>query len=126
MDFYTKAGKMALGSRLRRLSEKLTDQSAQVYALYNVKLQPKWFPVFYTLCHNESMSITAIAQYIGHSHPSVSTIVKEMIKQGLAAEMTNAEDGRRNMVALTESGKLMAQQMTQQYNDVNAAIEQAM
>ncbi len=70
MDFYSKVGKMALGSRLRRLSELLTDQAAEVYTLYEVELQPKWFPVFYVLSSVEEKSITQIAQEIGHSHPS--------------------------------------------------------
>src|SRR5688500_5460102 len=104
MDFYNRAGKMALGSRLRRLSEMMTDHATEVYGLYDVALQPKWFAVFYTLSNNEPMSITAIANYIGHSHPSVSTIVKEMIKKGLVAEVTNEADGRRNVVTLTEAG----------------------
>ena len=42
MDFYTKTGKMALGSRLRRLSEQMTEQAAGIYDLYQVDLQPKW------------------------------------------------------------------------------------
>jgi len=33
MEFYSRVGKMAIGSRLRRLSERLTDQAAAVYRL---------------------------------------------------------------------------------------------
>ena len=73
---------MALGSRLRRLSELLTEQAGKVYGLYDIDMQPKWFPVFYALSSGEEKSITQIAVEIGHSHPSVSTIVKEMTKKG--------------------------------------------
>ena len=72
MDFYQKTGKMALGSRLRRLSEQITDEAAQIYKLYSIQFQPRWFPVFYVLSHGESKTITQIAQEIGHSHVSVS------------------------------------------------------
>ena len=65
---------MALGSQLRRLSEKLTEDAAKIYAFYGVALDPKWFPVFYVLSHQEGASITEIAQIIGHSHPSVRQI----------------------------------------------------
>ena len=49
MNFYNKTGKMALGSRLRRLSELITEQAGKVYSLYDIEMQPKWFPVFYAL-----------------------------------------------------------------------------
>jgi len=126
MDFYSKIGKMALGSRLRRLSELLTEQAAGVYSLYGVEIQPKWFPVFYVLASAEERSITQIAQEIGQSHPSVSTIVKEMIKGGLVMKGANKKDGRENYVRLTEKGVAVDHRIKSQYLDVNSAIETAL
>src|SRR5882757_3604142 len=103
MDFYNKTGKKAIGSRLRGLSELVTQQSAKIYELYNNDLQPKWFPVFFALAEGSGKSITEIAAEIGHSHPSVSTIVKEMIKKGYV-EQHSSGDGRKNMVKLTAKG----------------------
>ena len=77
---------MALGSRLRRLSEQVTEQAAGIYNLYGVDLQPKWFPVFYSLSEGEEKSITDIAREIGHTHPSVSQIVREMRAKGYVVE----------------------------------------
>ena len=45
MDFYQQTGKIALGTRLRRLSEKLMEDASKGYELYNVGLDPKWFLV---------------------------------------------------------------------------------
>jgi GNAT superfamily N-acetyltransferase/DNA-binding MarR family transcriptional regulator len=126
MDFYNKVGKMALGSRLRRLSELLTEQAGDVYSLYDVDIQPKWFPVFYVLSAGEEKSITQIAQEIGHSHPSVSTIVKEMIKSDVATKGSNKTDGRENNVKLTEKGLGINSRMHHQLTDVNAAVETAL
>ena len=126
MNFYDKVGKMAIGSRLRRLSESLTEQAAGVYSLYEVDIQPKWFPVFYVLSSGEEKSITQIAQEIGHSHPSVSTIVKEMIKKDVVEKGSNISDGRENYVKLTEKGQAINARIQIQYEDVNAAIETAL
>jgi DNA-binding MarR family transcriptional regulator/N-acetylglutamate synthase-like GNAT family acetyltransferase len=126
MDFYSKVGKMALGSRLRRLSELLTDQAAEVYSLYDVDIEPKWFPVFFVLAEGEEKSITQIAQEIGHSHPSVSTIVKEMIKKDVVMKGTGKKDGRENYVMLTDKGFAINERIQAQYTDVNAAIENAL
>lgn len=46
LEFYQQTGKMAPGSRLRQLSETLSEQAAKVYKLYQVDIDPKWFPGF--------------------------------------------------------------------------------
>jgi DNA-binding MarR family transcriptional regulator/predicted GNAT family N-acyltransferase len=123
MDLYEKIGKMALGSRLRRLSEKVTEQAGQVYALYHIDMQPKWFPVFYALSDGKEKSITQLAQEIGHSHPSVSTIVKEMVRKNYVKETPGNADGRKNFIGLSEKGFEIKERIKDQYADVNKAIE---
>jgi len=125
MDFYRKTGKMALGSRLRRLSELLTDQAAEVYSLYRVNIQPKWFPVFYVLSSGDEKTISQIAREIGQSHPSVSVIVKEMKKHGVLTKGDNQTDKRENYVKLTEKGFEINGRIQAQYTDVESAIEKA-
>ena len=123
MDFFNKIGKVAVGSRLRILTEKITEDSAQIYRLYDINLQPKWFPVFYVLSGGEEKTITAIAREIGHSHPSVSKIIAEMAKKGLVAEKKDKADGRRNMVSLSKKGMDINTRIQDQYTDVGNAIE---
>ena len=126
MDFYTQTGKMALGSRLRRLSEQMTEQAAGIYDLYQVDLQPKWFPVFYSLSATGEKSITDIAREIGHTHPSVSQIVREMAAKGYVIEKKGEADGRKNFVILSRAGQQMREKMQPQLDDVTAAVEKAM
>jgi DNA-binding MarR family transcriptional regulator/GNAT superfamily N-acetyltransferase len=126
MDFYSRTGKMALGSRLRRLSEQMTEQAAAIYDLYQVDLQPKWFPVFYSLSGEVQKSITDIAREIGHTHPSVSQIVREMAAKGYVTEKKGAADGRRNFVLLSPLGQVVRDKMQAQVTDVTSAIEKAM
>ncbi|KAA2241537.1 GNAT family N-acetyltransferase [Chitinophaga agrisoli] len=126
MDFYDEIGKMALGSRLRRLSDLLTEEAAQIYALYDIDMQPKWFPVFYVLSRGEEKSITEIAQEIGHSHPSVSQIVREMAKKGYVKEKKGKKDGRKNFVTLSPAGEAVRNKIQAQYADVGAAVDTAM
>jgi DNA-binding MarR family transcriptional regulator/N-acetylglutamate synthase-like GNAT family acetyltransferase len=126
MDFYTRTGKMALGSRLRRLSEEMTEQAAGIYDLYQVDLQPKWFPVFYSLSATQEKSITDIAREIGHTHPSVSQIVREMAIKGYVVEKKGTADGRKNFVLLSPVGQQLREKMQPQLDDVTSAIEKAM
>lgn len=123
MNIYNTVGKMAIGSRLRRLSELMMDQAGEIYALYGIELQAKWFPVVYALSGGAEKSITQIAQEIGHSHPSVSTIVKEMVKQKIAKETPGKEDARKNFVKLTAKGLAIQESAKIQFEDVNSAVE---
>jgi DNA-binding MarR family transcriptional regulator len=121
MDFFSKTGVMAIGSRLRMLSEKVTEDASKLYRLYDVGLHPKWFPVFHTLSEGDR-TITAIAQEIGHSHPSVSKIVAEMIRKGIVVEKKDRTDKRRTMVGLTPKGKDLREKIKVQYDDVTSTI----
>jgi DNA-binding MarR family transcriptional regulator/GNAT superfamily N-acetyltransferase len=126
MEFYDQVGKMALGSRLRRLSDLLTEEASQIYALYGIDMQPKWFPVFYVLSRGEEKAITEIAQEIGHTHPSVSQIVREMAKRGYVKEKKGKKDGRKNFVTLSSAGEAVREKLQDQFTDVEAAVENAM
>lgn len=126
MDFFVNAGKMAIGSRLRMLTEKITEDAAQIYRLYNVELQPKWFPVFYYLSQHNGQTITGIAKAIGHSHPSVSKITREMAKAGLVTEEKGKADARQNVICLTEKGTAIGEKIMLQYEDVNSAIDEVL
>lgn len=114
---------MALGSRLRLMTARITDDAAKVYELYSVEFVPKWFPVFFVLAEDGGKTITEIAGEIGHSQPSVSKIVQELITAGLAQENMESPDKRRNIVALTGKGVEISALLKIQYADVDAAIE---
>lgn len=123
MDLFEKTGKMALGSRLRLLTAKVTEDAARIYKLYDVDLAPKWFPVFFILAEEGENTISEIANKIGHSQPSVSKIIREMTAAGLILENRKTDDKRRNVVALTKKGRMLGVKIKDQYADVNAAID---
>ncbi|WP_118952069.1 bifunctional helix-turn-helix transcriptional regulator/GNAT family N-acetyltransferase [Taibaiella helva] len=126
MDFFEKTGKVALGSRLRLLTSKVTEDAAKIYELYGVAFSPKWFPVFFVLSEEGGQTITEIAEQIGHSQPSVTRITKEMIKAGLVKDNLKSTDKRRNVVGLTAKGKLLAERIKVQCADIDLAIDSIM
>lgn len=123
MAFFEQTGKKAIGTRLRRLSEWITEDAAQIYTIYGVELQPKWFPVYYVLSGGEAKTITQIADEIEHSHVSVSKIIREMAKQGLITFGSDATDARKNLVSLSEKGLSINGKISAQYEDVGKAID---
>lgn len=124
LKFYEDTGKMALGSRLRQFGEALGSEAERVYQLYGVDLDPKWFPVVFMLKDGSCLSITSLAEAIGHSHASVSKIVKEMTKAGMCLSEKVPGDGRINQVCLSEKGKAELKKFRRQSNDVEAVVEE--
>lgn len=123
MEFFDKVGKAALGSRLRLMTAVITDDASKIYELYGADFVPKWFPVFYTLSEERELTITEIANEIGHSQPSVSKIIQEMIGAGLVQESLKTDDKRKNNVVLTEKGLSLAKNIKQQLKDIDVAID---
>jgi DNA-binding MarR family transcriptional regulator/N-acetylglutamate synthase-like GNAT family acetyltransferase len=126
MNIFDKTGKMAIGSRLRLLTAKITDDASKIYELYNVDFSPKWFPVFFVLSEEGTKTITEIAELIGHSQPSVTKIIKEMARAGLVKDNLKSNDKRKNVAGLTEKGKKLAEQTKVQNADVAEAVENLM
>ena len=126
-DLFDKTGVMAIGTRLRMLSEKVVKESERLYSLYNVDLKPKWFPVIFLIREtNEPITITQIAKQIGHSHVSVVKIVKELSKAELISEIKDTKDGRKTNITLSEKGQEVTKGLDDQIRDITVAMEKMM
>jgi DNA-binding MarR family transcriptional regulator/predicted GNAT family N-acyltransferase len=124
LSFFDELGPQTLGSRLRRLTSWITEDSARVYELYGVGLDPRWFPVFHLLAQEGPRTVSSIARRIGHSHASVSQIIKAMKARGIASTARDAEDGRRRVVQLTAEGRALTGRLAEQCRDVSAAVDE--
>ena len=123
MDFFNRTGKIAIGSRLRMLTDAVTSDASQIYELYGINIRPKWFPLLFVLAGGKEKTITGIAKEIGHSHPSVSNIVGEMTARGLVKGLEDQKDKRRTVIALSPHGKRVAAMLTELCKDVEVAVE---
>ena len=123
VDFFQQTGSMALGSRLRQVSERLTQESAKIYGLYGVAIEPRWFPVLYALTQGDSQSVTQLAEGIGHSQASVSQIIKEMNSREFIVLSKAADDGRKTIISLTPKAHQYLPTLQQQMADVGQAVE---
>lgn len=124
MTLFEQLGRMSLGTRVRFMSDLITAEAARIYKLYDIPMNPKWFPVFYVLTQEKEKTITSIAEAIGHSHVSVSKTVAEMKKAKVVSEKTSTQDRRKTLVQLTKRGRDMASKIQLQYRDVREAIEE--
>ncbi len=132
-----------MGSRLRRLAELFTDENRAVYADNGIPMEPRWFPVLYAIWKKNSntnadqawpdqawpdqarpgLTTTEIADWIGHSHASVSQIVKEMTRNGMLETEKSGTDARCSHLRLSAKAQGMLPALEGQLADVEAAVE---
>ncbi|AQG80488.1 bifunctional helix-turn-helix transcriptional regulator/GNAT family N-acetyltransferase [Spirosoma montaniterrae] len=120
---YDELGRIALGSRIRRLGDRMTDENSAVYALYGSTLEPRWFPVFYALMQQDGQTTTGLAERIGQTHASVSQVVKEMQRNGLVTVIKQPGDARCSHLSLTDAGRALIPALNEQLTDLDAAMQ---
>lgn len=123
MDLYDRIGVAALGSRLRRLGDRMAEDASKVFELFDNPMQPRWYPVFQVLSERGPEAVTAVATDIGQSHASVSQIAKEMEKAGLLKIEKGKLDTRKSFLRLTEKGLAIVPRLEEQIETVRIVAE---
>ena len=122
-NFFDRAGPVAIGTRLRLLSERLAKDAAQVYRHYGLDFEGRWFPVLYALMENDGQTVGELTQSTGQSQVSVSQIIKAMTARHLVTLRPSATDGRKTVVRLTAAARARLPALRQQIDDVGAVME---
>lgn len=123
MNLYQSLGYLALGSRLRRLSENFLAEINRAYQNENIDFDASWFPVFYLLSKNESLSIKELSEQTEVSHPAASQLITNLKGRGLVTSATCADDGRRQLVQLTDNGRALLEQVMPVWDAILLAME---
>jgi DNA-binding MarR family transcriptional regulator len=123
MNLYQSLGYLVLGSRLRRLSENFLAEINRAYQNEGIDFDASWFPVFYLLSKNGSLSIKELSEQTEVSHPAASQLITNLKNRNLVISATCADDGRKQLVQLTESGKQLLEQILPVWNAILLAME---
>jgi ribosomal protein S18 acetylase RimI-like enzyme len=97
-------GSLALGSRLKALSEALYEAADAVYRERDIAIEARWFPVLRLLQERGATSVTEIAREIGQTHSAVSQLAARLQRVGLVGRRRDPGDSRRALLALSAKG----------------------
>jgi DNA-binding MarR family transcriptional regulator len=123
MNLYQSLGYLVLGSRLRRLSESFLSEVNRAYQNEGIDFDASWFPVFYLLSKNEALSIKELSEQTEVSHPAASQLITNLKNRDLVTSATCANDGRRQLVTLTEKGKDLLEQILPVWMAIVSAMD---
>ncbi len=105
MDLVHELAEIALATRLKRLSDRLSTDVSKIYKESDVDFEARWFLILRVLQKEKLMAITEIADSLQLSHPAIIQLVQELTQKKLIKATLDSKDGRKRMVSLTLTGK---------------------
>jgi DNA-binding MarR family transcriptional regulator len=124
MNLYQSLGYLVMGSRLRRLSENFLSEINRAYQNEGIDFDASWFPVFYLLSKNDALSIKELSEQTEVSHPAASQLITNLKNKNLVTSATCTDDGRRQLVTLTEKGRDLLSQIMPVWDAILAAMDE--
>jgi DNA-binding MarR family transcriptional regulator/GNAT superfamily N-acetyltransferase len=92
---------LALGSRLKAISESLYSAANAAYRSAGADIDAHWFPVLRYLQVKGPATVTEIAAAIGQTHPAVSQLAAKLRKAGWLTRRVDRSDARRGVLELS-------------------------
>ncbi|MBB5637632.1 DNA-binding MarR family transcriptional regulator [Pedobacter cryoconitis] len=124
MNYYQSLGYLVLGSRLKRLSELFLSEINKSYKAEGIVFETTWFPVFYLLSENKTLTIQELCEQIEVSHPAASQLVTNLKNKGLVISTTSPDDARKQLVTLSEEGKTLLARILPVWDAITATMEE--
>lgn len=125
-DVMDALGSLALGSRLKRLSDQLMSEVAAIYERSDVSLNPRFFPFLNALHQRGEMGVMELSKSLNLTHPAVSQMVKPLESEGWIEVREAATDARCRRLTLTPHATKTIEQITPLWRKIRAAIDEVL
>lgn len=106
-DLVADLGHLFLGSRLKRLAERLQADAAKVHKAMGVDAQPAELALLAALDRFGSMKISSAVEALGVSQPAVTRTAGVLVERGFVTAESGEEDQRQKVLALTRTGRAL-------------------
>jgi DNA-binding MarR family transcriptional regulator len=125
-DVVRELGYLTLGSRLKRIGERLQAQAQVLLEEAHVGLSASHFPVLAALDRLGPLSVGELAQAIGVSQPGVTRALDKLESEGLVKSQRPSDDCRLRPMVLTRAGhQLVAHSKRLVWPRIEAAVADA-
>jgi DNA-binding MarR family transcriptional regulator len=104
-DVVKELGYLTLGTRLKRLGERLQAQTQVLLESADVDLPASHFPILAALDRLGAMNVGELTEAVGMSQPGVTRLLDKLEAEGLVRSTQLAGDRRVRTIALTKSGR---------------------
>jgi GNAT superfamily N-acetyltransferase len=98
-------GVLALGSRLKALSDRLYEAVDRGYAELGFAMDSRWFPLLQCVHDRGPVPVSDAAEAIGQTHSAVSQLAARLVREGLLERRDDPDDGRHTHLCLSSEGE---------------------
>ncbi len=98
-------GHLALGTRMKRLGERLQSGTQAVMAEAGISIPASQFPLLAALDRLGPLAIGDLADALGVTQPGITRNVAQLVALKLLSAEPSPDDQRRRMVSLSEAGR---------------------
>ncbi|MCR9164032.1 MAG: GNAT family N-acetyltransferase [Nannocystaceae bacterium] len=110
-DILQGLGYLALGSRLKRLAERLQADAAKAHARMGYPMKPAQFPLLAALDTRGPLTVSEAVDALGVSQPAVTRTLGSLIALDLVETERDANDSRVKRIRLTHEGEMLLLRM---------------
>lgn len=122
-DVLKERGQLFLGSRLKRLAERMQSDVILVTERAGLPIQPSQYPLLATLDRYGPKTVGELTQAMELSQPTVTRAVSRLVEMGLIEVSRVRRDQRHKTISLTEAGQAaMAASKRLVWPQVEAAV----
>jgi N-acetylglutamate synthase-like GNAT family acetyltransferase/DNA-binding MarR family transcriptional regulator len=124
-DFLNELAELALGSRLKRMSERMLASASDVYQEFGMNINPKWFTLMALLDVKDSnkqvLTIVEASNLLGLSQPALSQFSQQLQNEKLINIVKDPSDSRKRVLSLTPKGRVRVKAMKPVWDAVQQA-----
>ena len=103
-DIVRELGYLCLGSRLRRLGERLQNDVQRLAASHQLDIQSAHYPLLAAIHFQGPQSVGELVKTLGISQPGVTRSIGQLENQGYVNVTKTDSDQRRKTLSLTSTG----------------------
>jgi DNA-binding MarR family transcriptional regulator len=104
-DVVKDLGYLTLGTRLKRLGERLQAQSQVLLDHAGLEIPASYFPLLAALDRLGALSVGELSEAVGITQPGVTRMLDKLQAEDLVKSAPSADDGRVRTIALTATGR---------------------
>ncbi|MFQ3192571.1 MAG: DNA-binding MarR family transcriptional regulator/ribosomal protein S18 acetylase RimI-like enzyme [Paraglaciecola sp.] len=124
-DFLNELAELALGSRIKRMSERMLGSASDIYQEFGLNINPKWFTLMALLYVKDNkkqvLTIVEASNLLGLSQPALSQFSQQLQNQKLIKIIKDPSDSRKRILSLTPQGRKQVKEMKPIWNAVQQA-----
>ncbi|NLR97621.1 MarR family transcriptional regulator [Rhizobium sp. P38BS-XIX] len=104
-DVVKSLGLLCLGSRFRRIGERLQADTQQIIEELGVSIQAAQYPFLAAIDRDGPLTVGELAQAVGITQPGATRTVSQLLELGYVGMQASSEDQRRRLISLTPIGQ---------------------